>query len=206
MSKPVIRAGIAAVVVVVLAVAFYLIRPYFVDEVVDEAFPGGDVTAESGADAVGEAFPLSDGAVVPDDMTQEDVEAEMEAAAAETVEEVEDMPDGEPTAIVNGSFVGADSVHQGSGSATVYELADGSRVLRLEDFEVTNGPDLHVYLAPVVDGTPQINADAVDLGSLKGNVGNQNYDVPDDLDLGQELAVVIWCQPFQVTFATAALG
>ena len=202
MSKPVIRAGIAAVVVVVLAVAFWLVRPYFVDEVVDEAFPGGDTAA----DADGEAFPLSDGAVVPDDMTQEDVEAEMEAAAAETVEEVEDMPDGEPTAIVTGSFVGADSVHQGSGSATVYELADGSRVLRLEDFEVTNGPDLHVYLAPVVDGTPQINADAVDLGSLKGNVGNQNYDVPDGLDLGQELAVVIWCQPFQVTFATAALG
>ena len=202
MSKPVIRAGIAAVVVVVLAVAFWLVRPYFVDEVVDEAFPGGDTAA----DADGEAFPLSDGAVVPDDMTQEDVEAEMEAAAAETVEQVEDMPDGEPTAIVTGSFVGADSVHQGSGSATVYELADGSRVLRLEDFEVTNGPDLHVYLAPVVDGTPQINADAVDLGSLKGNVGNQNYDVPDGLDLGQELAVVIWCQPFQVTFATAALG
>ena len=204
MSKPVIRAGIAAAVVVVLAVAFWLISPYFVDEVVDEAFPGEDTVAEADADPA--TFPLSNGAVVPDDMTQEEVEAEMEAAAAEDVEEVEDMPGDEPTAIVRGSFVGADSVHQGSGSATVYELADGTRVLRLEDFEVTNGPDLHVYLAPVVDGTPQINADAVDLGSLKGNVGNQNYDVPDGLDLSQELAVVIWCQPFQVTFATAVLG
>ena len=49
MSKPVIRAGIAAAVVVVLAVAFWLISPYFVDEVVDEAFPGEDTAAETGA-------------------------------------------------------------------------------------------------------------------------------------------------------------
>ena len=146
MSKPVIRAGIAAAVVVVLAVAFWLISPYFVDEVVDEAFPGEDTVAEAGADADPAAFPLSDGAVVPDDMTQEEVEAEMEAAAAEDVEEVEDMPGDEPTAIVRGSFVGADSVHQGSGSATVYELADGTRVLRLEDFEVTNGPVSYTHL------------------------------------------------------------
>lgn len=192
MSKTAVKGIGALVAIVVLAVGFYLVRPLFVDTVVDEEFP------------------MSSGAEVPDDMTAEEVEAEMEAAAAAPdVEEVEDMPatdGGDPTPLQTGTFVGADSFHEGSGTATVFELADGSRLLRLEDFSVTNGPDLHVYLAPVVDGVPQVNADAVDLGSLKGNIGNQNYDIPADLALDGEWGVVIWCQPFSVTFATAVLG
>ena len=128
------------VVVVALAVAVYLIRPLFVDSFVDEAFP------------------LSEDAEIPDDMTQDEVEAEMAAAAAAPpVEEDESMPGTEPTAVLTGQFEGADSAHSGSGTATVYELADGSRVLRFEDFEVTNGPDLRVYLAPVgADGAPVV--------------------------------------------------
>ncbi len=192
MSKTAVKGIGPLVAIVVLAVGFYLVRPLFVDTVVDEEFP------------------MSSGAEVPDDMTAEEVEAEMEAAAAAPdVEEVEDMPatdGGDPTPLQTGTFVGADSFHEGSGTATVFELADGSRLLRLEDFSVTNGPDLHVYLAPVVDGVPQVNADAVDLGSLKGNIGNQNYDIPADLALDGEWGVVIWCQPFSVTFATAVLG
>ena len=192
MSKTAVKGIGALVAIVVVAVGFYLVRPLFVDTVVDEEFP------------------MSSGAEVPDDMTAEEVEAEMEAAAAAPdVEEVEDMPatdGGDPTPLQTGTFVGADSFHEGSGTATVFELADGSRLLRLEDFSVTNGPDLHVYLAPVVDGVPQVNADAVDLGSLKGNIGNQNYDIPADLALDGEWGVVIWCQPFSVTFATAVLG
>jgi hypothetical protein len=182
------KAAVAVVALIVLGVAFWLVRPLFVTTEVDEAFP------------------LSAGASVPDDMTQEEVEAEMAAAAGQDVEEVEPMPEGEPTALLTGSFAGVDSAHQGSGSATLYELADGSRVLRFEDFEVTNGPDLRVYLAPVDDaGEPDVGA-GTELGRLKGNVGNQNYDVPADLDTTGPLAVVIYCQPFSVTFATAPLG
>ncbi|WP_370328014.1 DM13 domain-containing protein [Euzebya sp.] len=204
---------IAVAAVVVLAVAFWLIRPLFVDTVVDEEFPVSSSATEDGDAAGGtagedEAFPLSAGAEVPDDMTQEEVEAEMEAAAAAPdVEEVEDMPEGEPTVLSTGSFGGADSAHSGAGTATIYALADGSHVLRFEDFEVTNGPDLRVYLAPLdADGQPHVGEGAVELGRLKGNIGNQNYDIPADVDLSQPLGVVIYCQPFSVTFATAPLA
>jgi hypothetical protein len=187
MSKPLIWAG-AAVAVVVVAVAVWLIRPLFVDQVVDEDFP------------------LSAGAEVPDDMDQAEVEAQMAAAAAQTEPVEEGMPDGEPVAVLTGDVVGADDSHRGTGTATVYELPDGSTILRLEDFEVTNGPQLHVFLAPLgADGTPDVHA-GTDLGPLKGNIGDQNYDIPADVALDQPLAVVVYCVPFSVTFATAALG
>jgi hypothetical protein len=96
----------------------------------------------------------------------------------------------------------------GSGQALVYQLADGSRILRLQGFEVDNGPDLHVYLVPV-DPVPSSigveNPGSVDLGGLKGNVGDQNYELPADLDLSQFKSVVIWCQPFRVPFIAAPL-
>ncbi|MEE8600038.1 DM13 domain-containing protein [Euzebya tangerina] len=172
-----------------LAIAYWLISPLFIDNEVDEAFP------------------LSAQADVPDDMTQEEVEAEMEAAAGSDVEEVEAMPAGDPVATVQGAFAGADAAHQGQGDATIYDLGDGSHVLRFEDFEVTNGPDLHVYLAPLdANGVPSLESGAVDLGQLKGNIGDQNYTIPADFDLDQPLGVVIYCQPFHVTFATAALS
>jgi hypothetical protein len=79
--------------------------------------------------------------------------------------------------------------------------------LRFEDFSVTNGPDLHVLLA--VDPAPASREDLgdyVDLGSLKGNLGSQNYEIPPGTDLSQFKSVVIYCVPFHVVFATATLG
>ena len=111
--------------------------------------------------------------------------------------------------VVSGEFAGADSSHQGSGQVVVYEQPDGSQVLRFENLDVTNGPDLHVILSPVgtVSGRADVMADGyVDLGELKGNRGDQNYDVPSEVDLSSgEWTVVIYCQPFHVVFATAAL-
>jgi hypothetical protein len=107
-----------------------------------------------------------------------------------------------PTALVSGDFTGADDFHMGSGTATIYRLDDGSQVLRLEDFEVTNGPDLHVFLIPE-DGSMD---GSVDLGSLKGNIGDQNYEIPAGVDITQFGSVMIYCVPFSVTFATAVLG
>ena len=111
--------------------------------------------------------------------------------------------------VVAGEFAGADSSHQGSGQVVVYEQPDGSQVLRFENLDVTNGPDLHVILSPVgaVSGRADVMADGyVDLGGLKGNRGDQNYDVPSGVDLSSgEWTVVIYCQPFHVVFATAAL-
>ncbi|CAN5519416.1 hypothetical protein BH23ACT9_BH23ACT9_22970 [soil metagenome] len=179
---------IAAVgLVIALAVGFWLARPLFVDDVVDEGFP------------------LSAGADVPPDMNQEDVEVEMAAAAAAPdVEMAEAMPEDQPVATVSGAFAGL-SRYEAEGTATVYAVG-GGHVLRLEDFSVTNGPDLRVLLAPIgADGQPDIAA-ATELDGLKGNVGNQNYEIPAGVDLAAPLVVVIHCAPFDVTFATAPLA
>lgn len=184
-----------AVGVPVLAFAWYLGSPLFLNTTVIEEFP------------------RAAGAEIPDDMTIEEVEAKMfEAAEATVTPAAESMPDdgtSDPVALFTGSFAGADSRHQGSGNATVYELADGSTVLRFENLDVTNGPDLHVILSPVAD--PETREDVstpgyVDLGSLKGNRGDQNYDIPTEVDLTSgDWTVVIYCQPFHVIFATAGL-
>jgi Electron transfer DM13 len=99
--------------------------------------------------------------------------------------------------IAAGTFAGADDFHQGSGEASVIRLADGSLTLTLADFEVTNGPDLRVTL---FDGT-----DYFDLGALKGNIGNQSYQIPAGTDLEAFESVVIWCRAFDVPFAVASL-
>jgi hypothetical protein len=94
-----------------------------------------------------------------------------------------------------------------TGGATVYELEDGTRTLRLEPFESTNGPDLYVYLtaADHADDDPALDADHVDLGELRGNIGNQNYAIPDDVDLAAYDTVVIWCRRFSSSFGAADL-
>ena len=96
----------------------------------------------------------------------------------------------------------------GSGTATIYQLADGKRVLRLTNFAVENGPDLHVRLIKADDAKDTASVaktDHVELGKLKGNKGNQNYDVPEKVDLSKYKVVSIWCNRFSVNFAAAPL-
>ena len=98
--------------------------------------------------------------------------------------------------------------HEGSGEAAVYRLGDGRRVLRLSDFATLNGPDLYVYLvaAPdALDDETVERAGHVALGRLKGNRGNQSYDIPAGVDLARYRSVTIWCRRFGVNFATAPL-
>jgi len=108
-----------------------------------------------------------------------------------------------------GQFEGVDRLHQGSGTASLVRLDTGALELRFEDFSVTNGPALKVWLSE--HEYPRTNADAtsvgwISLGDLKGNVGNQAYEIPADLDLSIYKSVAIWCQPFGVLFASAPLG
>jgi hypothetical protein len=98
--------------------------------------------------------------------------------------------------------------HETHGSATIQDLGGGRRVLRLTDFATSNGPDVRVYLVAAPDASDNATvtkAGFVELGKLKGNQGDQNYDVPDDLDLTHYRAVTIWCRRFSVNFATAPL-
>ena len=102
--------------------------------------------------------------------------------------------------------------HQTSGRASVVELADGRRVLRLEDLDTSSGPDLRVWLSegPVVEGRAGwfVFGDHpyVELGRLKANQGNQNYEIPPDADLDRLRSVSIWCKRFRVSFGAAALA
>src|SRR4051794_3902810 len=96
--------------------------------------------------------------------------------------------------------------HDARGTATVIRLTGGRRVLTLTAFDVANGPDLRVYLVP---GRPRTEGDvrgATDLGALKGNKGDQQYDIPRGVALGRTTPAVIWCRAFSVLFARAPLA
>ena len=107
-----------------------------------------------------------------------------------------------PVELVRGGFAGADG-HAGSGTATVVEQPDGSRVLTFTEFDVDPGAEVEVYLVPG-DGTDV--SDRVELGDLKGNVGDQQYEIPGAADLGRYSTVVLWCTPFTVRIAVAELA
>lgn len=95
--------------------------------------------------------------------------------------------------------------HQTVGTASVVRRPDGERILTLAGFRTDNGPDLRVYL---VAGAVDDNGDgegSIDLGRLKGNVGDQQYTIPAGTDLARHATVVIWCRAFTVGFARAGL-
>lgn len=112
-----------------------------------------------------------------------------------------------PTIHTKGAFKSL--AHETKGFASVYRLPDGSYTLRLTDFETSNGPDVHVYLsaAEIEKGTDAIkDAGFVDLGSMKGNKGDQNYTIPAGVDLKRYTRVSIWCARFGVNFGLAPLS
>lgn len=112
-----------------------------------------------------------------------------------------------PEIISEGEFHGV--AHEGEGVATIYNMGDGHRVLRFTDFAVSNGPDVHVYLVSADDprDSKEVKeSDIYELGPIKGNIGNQNYDLSSDVDLSKYKSVVIWCKRFGVNFAVAKLN
>ncbi len=198
--------GIGAVVVlaVVVAATNSLWLPLFVNDEVDEAFPS---MSDDQRDAV-RTMPQEQQDVLVE-MAGEDQEMAEETALAmmeDDAEAADDMPADAPTALLSGTFNSYDPVHRGEGTATVYDV-DGAFVLRLEDFRVTNGPQLHVLLAKSVPDNIRQRPDEgyIDLGPLKGNVGNQNYaiELPEGEDINDFTSVIIYCMPFHVNFSTA---
>ncbi len=115
---------------------------------------------------------------------------------------------GEPQALYTGKLEG--KTHGTSGRATIYKDANGKQYLRLTDFATSNGPDVHVLLVNADD--PSLMKDVVagdlnkvELGGLKGNQGDQNYDLPADVDLEKYQAVAIYCERFHAIFGVARL-
>jgi hypothetical protein len=110
--------------------------------------------------------------------------------------------------LATGSFHG--KVHQTSGRATIYQEADGKMVLRLTNFKTSNGPDVHVILIAAKDAEDDANflksdTARVELGKLKGNEGDQNYEIPTGTDLSKFQTVSIYCERFNANFGAAPL-
>lgn len=114
-----------------------------------------------------------------------------------------------PVELARGELISHE--HTTTGSVVVLQLPDGSRVLRLEDLNTSNGPSLKVWItdAPVIEGTAGWgvfdDGSWRDLGELKGNLGSSNYPIPADVDLAQLNSVSVWCERFSVSFGAAAL-
>ncbi|NMH69048.1 DM13 domain-containing protein [Bacillus sp. RO3] len=98
--------------------------------------------------------------------------------------------------VLVGTFQGADDHHDAKGNVIITE-----KNVRFEDFEVTNGPDLYVYLVEKGEETKK----GISLGKLKGNIGNQNYEIPEGHSLSAGMEIVIWCRQFNVDFGRAEL-
>jgi len=112
------------------------------------------------------------------------------------------------TPVQTGVFHG--QVHSTSGRASIYKGSDGKLTLRLTNFKTSNGPDVHVLLIAASDAQDndnflKNNVERVELGKLKGNEGDQNYDIPADTDLTKFHTVAIYCERFNANFGTAPL-
>ncbi len=224
---PVVRVIVLAVPFVI--VNWWLISPYFIDDRVDENFstsiseqvatatdaPAPAVDAPAPAvDPPAPAVDLATPEVTPDDpattpsqsaVEDESAPAQPSAAAAPTEEEPRPLPPSGPVLLGAGQFVGL-AGHSGSGDAGIFQNPDGSLVLRFENFDIENGPDLEVYLVAGPDQT-SVPEGSIHLGPLKGNIGDQNYELP----AGTELApgaytALVWCEAFSVEFAGATVA
>ena len=116
--------------------------------------------------------------------------------------------DSQVKTLETGTFHG--KVHQTSGRATIYQEADGKLVLRLTNFKTSNGPDVHVILIAAKDADDDANflktdTARVELGKLKGNEGDQNYEIPTGTDLSKFQTVSIYCERFNANFGAAPL-
>ena len=206
-----------------LAFGYFGIHTAFIDDVVDEEGPVFTVTPEGSgetaapaaddaatdADADADADEESDAAVGDDAATEADDAVADEASdptadgssdeAGQDGEEPEQNADaaGEVVTIFDGDFTSL-SRYSVNGDALVLNNGTEQRFLRFENFESSNGPDLKVYLRAE-------NGDFVNLGELSGNIGNQNYEIPVDVDLSVFNTVEIWCERFSVGFGQAEL-
>jgi hypothetical protein len=192
-------------VLFLLGVTVPLWRPLFVTNVVNEAFPLLPDSLRPTYNAL-----TADQRAVYETMAAQDVSKAgtmVGAAIGESVVVPDEtmMPDA-PQILSMGAFVQIDVIHGAEGTATIYRLSEDSLILRFDNFRATNGPDLHVLLSPAeAPRNFEELGSFIDLGSLRGNIGNQNYTLPPELNVSAYKSVVIFCVPFRVVFSTATL-
>jgi hypothetical protein len=188
---PVVRALVLAVPFV--AVSWWLLSPFFIDEVVEDAFATSIAEADRSAATVDDA---ATGAVT-------EPSAAGSAPGATTTTTAPAPPPG-PVLLGAGRFVGL-AGHEGTGDAGFFRLDDGRTALRLENLDIDNGPDLQLYVVPGADQLAP-GGSALHLGPLRGNVGNQTYDLPPTFALPPGgWTVLVWCEAFDVEFVAATV-
>jgi hypothetical protein len=214
-----LRLRVPAVVrVVVLVVPFvivnwWLISPYFVADVVDEGF-SASISEQLGTADETPAAPVTPAAPEAEEESTTgsappatDAPQPTEPAAGEEPVREESsppLPPSGPVLLGAGQFVGL-AGHSGTGDAGIFRNPDGSLVLRFENFDIQNGPDLEVYLVPGPDQT-SLPEGSIHLGPLKGNIGDQNYELPPGTELVPgAYTVLVWCEAFSVEFVGATI-
>jgi Electron transfer DM13 len=176
--RRVILIALAAVVLAAGAgIVWFQPHKLFIDQRVDEALPGAAAAAtDTGPGTAGDG-----------------------AASTRPA-------DREPVTLAAGRFRSLG--HETSGRAAVLEVTGGRRFLRLDDLNTSNGPDLFVYLSTTPADGPRDSFDDhfVNIGRLKANQGNQNYELDDGVALDRYRSVVIWCRRFTYAFGAAPLA
>jgi Electron transfer DM13 len=207
-SKVAVIVTIAAIIVGVGA--FYLVSPLFISTQVNDPLPTGTEQSESYQRFI--SMSEDEKMQAARQMNADERDGIMSSAAQVNnsinepmnqtlVQEDQQRIPNAPNVPRTGSFVGVgDGIHNAEGIAKVIQLQDGNSILRLENLHVTNGPDLYVYLSP-----DKSASDFVNIGKLKANNGNQNYEIPAGTDLSKYDTVLIWCRPFSVLFGSAEL-
>lgn len=180
-----------------VAVSWWLLSPYFVDDVVDDRF-------ETSIEAAGTPPAPPADTVAPPTTPPAPGATASPAPTSTTAAPATAPPPAGPVLIGVGEFVGL-AGHDGTGDAGFFRLDDGSHVLRFENFDIENGPELHVY---VNAGADQYSPgdDSIYLGRLRGNVGDQTYELPPEFSAAPgDWTVLVWCRPFSVEFVGATV-
>ncbi len=188
--------------IIVITFVIYTISPLLINTVINEPLPPSSVSSDF------QRFmnmTENERIEAANNMTQKQKEMILTVAAKDNNTVSENLSVATMSTSSNknliGNFVGAgDGFHNAEGVAKIIQLADGTDILRLENFKATNGPDLYIYLS-----TDKTNADIVNLGRLKGNIGNQNYLIPAGTDMTKYNTALIWCRAFSVIFGSAQL-
>lgn len=180
------------VILIVAPIAWYLISPIWRVQEVQETSPLERSAQQEDAAPITLRVPE---ALTPETTTR--FEEEMEKAAAQAPKIMGDIMPAQPRVLARANFEAR--AHDVEGSALIIDRGD-TRILRFENFETINGPDLHIYLA-----TDTSAADFVDLGAIRATKGNANYVIPTNVDIKKYGTLLVWCVPFHVLFSSAEL-
>lgn len=182
--------ALITIAIIAIPIAYYIFSTAFTVIELQEDSP---IDIESTV----EKLQIKDAMDTMDAATKAEFEKQVDAAKANIMVMDDVMPSG-PKVISQGEF--KPRAHDVKGKSLLISK-NGENILRFEDFETINGPDLRIYLSSELG-----NDDFIELGKIKATKGNVNYDIPAGTDLSKYKFVLVWCKPFGVLFSYAELA